>query len=382
MFTRANVRHRLLCAVWCGGVAIGCASKAPSTLSPVSRADAGAMSAGTSGSIAGSNSAAGSAGSQATTAGSGTPAAASGGAGKPAAAAVAGSGGSAAQAGHADGAGPAANGGNGGLAGSTAGAAGSAAGPTLPKVASVDGDGPFKTKQDLASGPKGASGLFQPSELGQNGLKHPIFLFGCGGMSNPAAYATELSRIASHGFVVLADIAAIGDNASVFKASLDWIIAENARAASPLYGKLDTTKIAAGGHSIGSVNAFLFGSDPRLSTTIHVAGGSLDNVNNPSAPTTGIGGKALIHPTAYICDKNDTFANDTKAQADYAATTAPVFFTLLSGSDHIGVFKAALPAIVAWLRWQLAGEVERRSMFLDPSGEFCTGQYTSVSKNW
>jgi hypothetical protein len=361
-----------------------CASKPSNALSPITGAAAGATSAGAPGSIAGANSA-GSAGSQAATAGSiasaGAPAAGSGGAG-PNAPGVAGSGGATGVAGHSDSAGAAAVGGSGGVAGSAAGAAGAAPGATLPSVTSVDGDGPFKTKQDLASGPKGASGLFQPTELGQNGLKHPIFLFGCGGMSNPAAYATELSRIASHGFVVLADIAAIGDNATVFKASLDWIIAENARAASPLFGKLDTTKVAAGGHSIGSVNAFSFGPDPRLTTTIHVAGGSLDNVNNPSAPTTGMGGKALTHPTAYICDKNDTFANDTKAQADYKATTVPVFFTLLSGTDHIGVFKAALPAIVAWLRWQLAGEVERRSMFLDPSGEFCMGQYTSVSKNW
>jgi hypothetical protein len=252
----------------------------------------------------------------------------------------------------------------------------------LPKVANLNGDGPFQTKQDLASGPKRASGLFQPTELGKDGVKHPIFLFGCGGMSTPSAYAPELSRIASHGFVVLADVSAIGDNATVFKASLDWIVAENSRMGSPFYGKLDTTKIAAGGHSIGSVNAFAFGTDPRLTTTIHVAGGSLDDANNPNAPTTGMGGKALIHPTAYICDKNDTFANDTKAAADYKATTAPVFFTLMTGTDHIGVFKAALPAIVGWLRWQLGGEVERRSMFLDPTGEFCSGQYMSVSKNW
>jgi hypothetical protein len=396
MSTHTTARTGLLCAILCGGLAVACASKAANVQSPDTRAGAGAAP----GSLAGSNSVAGDAAGQVASAGSsaqaGLPAASGGGAGQAAPALTAGSGGRAGHTGsagaaalggsgvaaHTGSAGPAAVGGSGGTAGVAATAGGAAPGPALPSVTSVDGDGPFKTKQDLASGPKGASGLFQPTELGQNGLKHPIFLFGCGGMSNPAAYATELSRIASHGFVVLADIAAIGDNATVFKASLDWIIAENARAASPLFGKLDTTKIAAGGHSIGSVNAFLFGPDPRLTTTIHVAGGSLDNVNNPSAPTTGMGGKGLIHPTAYICDKNDTFANDTKAQVDYTATTAPVFFTLMSGTDHIGVFKAALPAIVGWLRWQLAGEVERRSMFLDPSGEFCVGQYMSVSKNW
>jgi hypothetical protein len=246
----------------------------------------------------------------------------------------------------------------------------------------VDMDGPFKTKQDLRSGPKGASGLFQPMELGQNGLKHPIFLFGCGGGSNPTSYAADLSRIATHGFVVLADVSAIGDGATVFKASLDWLIAENGRSDSAFYGKLDTTRVAAGGHSIGSVNAFAFGTDPRLATTIHIAGGSLDNVNDPSAPTTGMGGKMLLHPTAYVCDVNDQFGNDTKADADYKVTTAPVFFTLMTGTDHVGIFKVVVPLIVAWLRWHLGGEEERRSMFLDASGKFCMGQYMSVSKNW
>ena len=45
---------------------------------------------------------------------------------------------------------------------------------------------------------------------------------------------------------------------------------------SEFFGKLDRSKIALEGHSIGSANSFLVGPDPRLTTTIHVAGGSLD----------------------------------------------------------------------------------------------------------
>jgi dienelactone hydrolase len=243
-------------------------------------------------------------------------------------------------------------------------------------------DGPFKTVQDLMSGPKRASGLFRPMELGKDGIKHPIFLFGCGGGSNPATYAPRLNRIASHGFVVLADVQNIGDNEKVFSASLDWLLAENMRADSPLFGKLDSTKIGAGGHSIGSVNAFFFAPDPRLTTTIHVAGGSLDNVNDPNAMTTGMGGKNLKHPSAFITGDTDQFGNIEKAAKDYAAATVPVFFTQISGTDHIAAVEQGLPVIVAWLRWQLAGETERRSQFLDPMGEYNTGRYKSQSKNW
>jgi len=254
--------------------------------------------------------------------------------------------------------------------------------PILPPATSVEQAGVFETTQNLAGGPKGQSGLFYPTDLGRAGLAHPIFVWGCGGGSRPSSYAMHLNRIASHGFVVIAEVSAIGDNGAPMTAAIDWLTAENARAASPFFGKLDPKRIAAGGHSIGSVNTFLIGTDPRLTTTVHVAGGSLDDVNNPSAPTTGKGGKGLVHPVAYICSQADIFGNVEKTEKDYAATTAPAFITIMTGSDHVAAAADGLPAIVAWLRWQLGGETERRADFLDPTGAFATGKYVSRNKNW
>jgi len=279
-----------------------------------------------------------------------------------------------------------------GAAGETAGAGGSSddAGiadggpvtPTLPPADSVDADGPFETTQDLGAGPSGDSGLFYPTDLGRDGLAHPIFVWGCGGGSTPSSYATHLNRIASHGFIVIAEVSTIGNDGAILIAALEWLIAENERPESMFFGKLDTAKVAAGGHSIGSVNTFLIADDPRLTTTIHVAGGSLDDVNDPFAPTTGLGGKGLVHPAAYICSESDVFGNVEKTEADYAVTTVPVFFTIMTGADHVGAASEGLPAIVAWLRWHLGGETERSAMFLDPGGEFQTGKYVSRTKNW
>ena len=313
--------------------------------------------------------------------GGATPLASGGSSGAPAI--TAGQGGGGASGAATGGTGPGAGGAmaSGGTASASGGSAGANA-ATLPPVTSTDVAGPFMTSQDLATGPRGKSGLFRPSELGKNGLKHPLFVWGCGGMSTPSSYANELNRIASHGFVVLAEVSTIGDNGAPLKAAIDWLISENDRAQGILYQKLDTTKIGLGGHSIGSVNAFIVAPDPRLTTSIHVAGGSLDDVNNPSGPTTGQGGKKLTHPAAYICSENDIFGNVAKTQADYDQTTVPVFFTIISGADHVGATQAGLPAIIAWLRWQLGGESARRSSFLDPQGDFCTGKFVSKSKNF
>jgi hypothetical protein len=145
---------------------------------------------------------------------------------------------------------------------------------------------------------------------------------------------------------------------------------------------VDTSKIALGGHSIGSVNAFLVADDPRLTTTVHVAGGSLDDVNDPFAETTGSGGRGLVHPVAYVCSMSDTFGNVEKTEKDYDNTSVPAWMTVMTGVNHTGAARSGLPAILAWLRWHLAGESERRSAFLDAGGEFSTGMFVSRSKNW
>ena len=246
----------------------------------------------------------------------------------------------------------------------------------------LEADGPFAPMQNLSTGPKGASGLFRPKTLGENGLKHPVFVWGCGGTATPSSYATELNRIASHGFVVIGEVENIGDNGAPLTAALEWILAENARQGSDLYQKIDATKVGVGGHSIGSVNSFYVAPDPRFATSIHVAGGSLDDVNSVNAPTTGMGGKKLTHPVAYVCSASDTFGNVEKTEKDYANTTVPAFFTIIAGANHTGAVRAGMPVILGWLRWQLGGEEERRKSFLDPMGEFATGKYKTLTKNW
>jgi hypothetical protein len=254
--------------------------------------------------------------------------------------------------------------------------------PRLPPVMSIEADGGFTTTQDLGSGPRGASGLFYPTPLGEGGLLHPILLWGCGGTTQPSTYAMHMNRVASHGFVAISEVSEIGNNGQILLEALDWLLAENERQDSVLYHHLDTTKIAAGGHSIGSANTFFIAADPRLTTTIHIAGGSLDDVNDPFAPTTGMGGKKLVHPAAFICSESDTFGNVEKTEQDYANTSVPVFFTVMSGTEHLGAATEGLAAMVAWLRWQLGGDTDRSRMFLDPMGEFRTGRYVSKIKNW
>jgi hypothetical protein len=244
--------------------------------------------------------------------------------------------------------------------------------PTLPPVTSVTMDGPFTTTVDASAGPGRAGLVVRPTMLGANGLTHPIFIWGPGRGTRVRDYETFMRRIASHGFVVYSEISPTADGSEML-AAITWLISENERSESPYYQKLDESKIGVGGHSFGSNSAMTAASDPRVKAFIHTAGSGFRGA-----------GKArnLRQPAAFICGQDDPIANVTDCRTDYMETSSPVFFTIVAGEDHLSTVSAGLPLVVAWLRWHLGDESERKSMFIGTACDFCTGVYTSQSKNW
>lgn len=240
--------------------------------------------------------------------------------------------------------------------------------PGLPPVDRIDRNGPFQTTERRNTGPGFDGWVVQPTNLGANNLKHPIFIWGPGGGTGPEDYDWFLDRVASHGFVVYSEVSS--GNGREMDAALDWLIQQNSNPGSIYYQKLDTSNVAAGGHSLGSISTFEFADDRRLKTTVHVAGGSFD----------GRGPDNLRNPAIYIGGTDD-FATPNM-ERDYDNTDVPVFFTIMDDVDHILATREGQPAIVAWLRWHLGGEDFREGDFLDPFCDFCRGVYDSQSKNW
>ncbi len=241
-------------------------------------------------------------------------------------------------------------------------------GGTLPPVDRVDANGPFQTTEQRNTGPGRDGWVVHPTNLGADGLDHPIFIWGPGAGTGPQDYDWFLDRLASHGFVVYSEVSTSSGNE--MNAALAWLIDQNNNPSSIYFQKLDTTKVAAGGHSRGSISTFESSIHSQLTTTVHVAGGSFD----------GQGPDNLRNPTIYIGGTDD-FATPNM-ERDYDNTDVPVFFTIMDGVDHIAATREGQVAIVAWLRWQLGGEDFRRGDFLDTFCEYCQGVYDSESKNW
>jgi hypothetical protein len=240
----------------------------------------------------------------------------------------------------------------------------------LPHVKTTDGPGPWGEVVKVKSTPPGGW-LIYPKDIGKNGVKHPIFVFGPGGGTTPQTYDQQgkhWDRYGSYGFVIYVLPRSTGDGKAM-KAGLDWVLQQNTVASSPLYGKLDTDKIAVAGHSMGSITTFDFLPDPRITTSIHISGGSGQGA-----------AKKLTKTTMFISGEGGD-PGTPNADKDFRDTTAPTYYAIIKGSTHMTSGRLAWEAIIAWLHWQLADHEEWKKEF-DQGGKFHQGIYKAQLKNW
>jgi hypothetical protein len=278
----------------------------------------------------------------------------------------------------------AASGSSAGSSGSTAGAAGSAqpdpnlpaAGP-FPAVTDFAGDGPFKSTMLSNTGPNSNYTVYLPTELAPKGAKNPIVAWMSGGGTTPSGY-TLLPHLATHGFVVVASNTAPGIGAEVMLGQelimgIDWAIAENERKDSMLFGKLDTTKIASMGYSMGSLATFTIANDPRLTTTVHISGGNMQadrimNLHAPAAFICGIPGDSSCNILSGDCD-----IAAANCDTDFMMATTPVFYANFMGG-HLGILTEPNMTHIRklatmWLRWKLMSDSTLTPSFV---GDQCT----------
>ncbi len=108
-----------------------------------------------------------------------------------------------------------------------------------------------------------ARDIFYPANLGANGVHHPIIVWANGSGTTPipaTTYAYLLRHLASWGFVVIATRDGTTGTGQTVIDSANYIKARSVDSGSIFYGKLDTTKIGAMGHSqgaSGAINAML-----------------------------------------------------------------------------------------------------------------------------
>ncbi|MFD9887880.1 acetylxylan esterase [Amycolatopsis sp. NPDC059027] len=234
--------------------------------------------------------------------------------------------------------------------------------------------GPFPVTTEALDA---AHTVYRPTALGENGLKHPVIVWGNGTGATPPIYAGLLRHLASHGFVVAA---ANTTNSGSGREMLDGattLIAENGRAGSKYYQKIDTAHVGATGHSQGGGGAIAAGADARISATIPIEPGPQGSIGALHSPMFILGGQAdiIVSPPLLVIPRYNQ------------ATQIPAIYGELAGATHftpVGDGGGFRGAITAWFRFWLMGDEQARPVFFGPASscQLCNDQaWSSVRRN-
>lgn len=202
---------------------------------------------------------------------------------------------------------------------------------------------------------------YSPTNLGANGVRHPVLLWGNGTGASPSSYDGLLRHWASHGFIVAAANTPNAGSGAEMLQGLTNLSTFNSSPTNRFYQRVDLTKVGASGHSQGALGAARAAADSRVSTAMPVEG---------AARASGVTGSIF-----YLAGERDTIARPASIRSAYdAATTLPAAYGELRGATHFtpagdgGGFRGAT---TAWARWMLMDDTNARGWFVGPNCTLC-----------
>ncbi|WCB95133.1 hypothetical protein DSM104299_03875 [Baekduia alba] len=227
---------------------------------------------------------------------------------------------------------------------------------------------------DVTSAGSVTYNLLYPADLGAGGVKAPIVTWGNGTDAVPSQYSGLLHQLASWGFVVVASTSTKTGKGTEMLAGAQYLVTQNATAGSPFYQQLDTTKIAAVGHSQGAGGA--------VNATTHSAGliTSTIPIALPStiwvSPGDEYHPEQLTNPVLFLGGANDWLISPPSTIAGfYDSVPGAAAKAVLKNADHNtiqGTGGGFLGYITAWLRYRLSGDTYARGAFAGTGPEINT----------
>ena len=266
---------------------------------------------------------------------------------------------------------------------------------TFPPATDFGSPGPYDVAIDCSpptSITADGSGctIYHPTSMGQDGLKHPVIVWGNGTAAPPECngdahvfgeYDYLLNQWASQGFIVAAaNTDSTGSGADMLDC-LNWVEQQNSVPGSIYEGVVDVGNYGSSGHSQGGASAINVGEDPRIHATEpfmpYTIGGGFSY--DSSAPTKQHG------PMFLGSGGMDTIATpSTNQQPVFTASTVPTFWGTLLSADHVtfagGTQTDWLAPSTAWFRLFLMCDESARPMFYGPSCTLCTDSKWTVQR--
>jgi hypothetical protein len=253
--------------------------------------------------------------------------------------------------------------------------------------------------------------VYRPKDLAAlGGTKLGVVAWGNGGCSADGASSRfHLLEIASHGYLVIASgrilsgpgappreappagqtgqPAAARTQVSDLTDAVDWALAENQRAGSPYFGRIDPAQIAYSGWSCGGLQALQVAKDPRVKTLVIHNSGVLNDGPNSTIPGMNVGKDVLqtLHTPVIYIQGGPTDIAYANGMDDYNRIShVPAAIANLP-VGHGGTFNepnggAAASVAVSWLDWQLRGDAESAKRFVGDDCGLCRDSQWSFQR--
>ncbi len=248
-------------------------------------------------------------------------------------------------------------------------------GTGFPSVSNFASSGSFSVTN---SNVNSTCTVYRPRTLGQNGLRHPIILWGNGTGGSPSTYRGLLEHWASHGFVVAAARTSNAGSGDEMISCLNYLVTENGRSSGTFAGKLNVNRVATAGHSQGGGGSIMAGQDSRVT------------VSAPFQPyTLGLGHRASSQrnqsgPMFLMTGGSDTIAAPgLNARPVFNNANVPVFWGELRGAGHfepVGKAGGYRGPSTAWLRYHLMDDQNAESTFYGSRCGLCTDRNWTVER--
>lgn len=212
--------------------------------------------------------------------------------------------------------------------------------------------------------------LFRPKTLAE-GKTYPVITWGNGTCAQPLLYSALLEHIASHGFIVIATNATSVGSGMEMQRGLDFVLAENEKSGSPLFGKINSELLGASGHSQGSMATVTVGGAARIKVTVPIEGAQ------------AAAARELKGPTFLIAGEIDTLVTPASIESAFDAITVPAVYGVAMGLDHLMPGRMPdliLKAVVAWFATHLLNDADARSLFYGDSCGLCNDSIWTLKR--
>ena len=243
---------------------------------------------------------------------------------------------------------------------------GTPSGTGFPAVSDFAASGPFSVTN---SNVNLSCAVYRPRTLGENGLQHPIILWGNGTGASPSTYSALLEHWASHGFVVAAARTSNAGTGEEMLSCLDYLVNANGLSVGTFAGKLDVNRVATAGHSQGGGGTIMAAQDSRITASAPFQPYTLGLGHSSSSQSNQNG------PMFLMSGGGDTIAIPSlNSLPVFNRANVPVFWGELRGASHFepvgnaGDFRG--PA-TAWMRYHLMDDQNAESMFYGSNCELC-----------